>query len=520
MLTTIKSKFIFNLVAATSALFLSVIVAYFIAITNIKEIMKSDLNSVVNALEQSLTYIAANDPLAYKKTAFQQSIKNIKVGKSGYVYMLNDEGTMMVHYKSQGKNYAGHGYIDHIRADKEGGLHEYVSSTSGQEKIAAYRYISGFDLWVIPGVNKADYFDEIKSNFFTYFTIIGIILSLMLMAINFLSGTSILKPIAELDSVSSDLAQGEGDLTKRLPISRKDEIGQASFKLNDFFGKIQLTINDAKESAHQTNASSDNLSKTADNLQVRSKKSDEIAQETKQAADEITGVLNESVIAAEDALKSIEVTHAELNEVQSIAVEMGSQVSETTDMTQSLSERFTQLSDEAKTVNEVLAIISDIADQTNLLALNAAIEAARAGEHGRGFAVVADEVRKLAERTQKSLTEINAIISVLIQSISDSSDLMNTSSQTISELAERSNEIDLKIENVSSAMQENLVSGQKSLDDSYDMANQTKKIIESVMELSALSNESKHDIEDISAISKELSGSSDTLTEKLGQFKS
>ena len=521
LFNTIKAKFIVNLIAAVGAILISVIVAYFIATGSIKTIMISDLNTVADALEKNVNYISNIEPKAYEEDGFKQEIKDIKIGKSGYVYFINAEGVMTIHPKDEGKNKAGHDYIDHIRADKAGGIYEYTSATTGQEKIAAYRYIPAWDMWVIPGINKADYFDELQASFFKWFLLLGIILTAMLVAIIYFSGTSILRPIEELDNVSSDLAHGKGDLTKRLPILNKnDEIGMASNYLNQFIAKIQSTINDTKQITSSAVGSTSTLNNAASNLSAQSEKTNTIAQNTNATAAEIGVTLEQSVNMAKMTLENSRLTEMELSYVRDIATAITNEVHKTTQMSNELSERFAQLSSDAASVSGVLGIISDIADQTNLLALNAAIEAARAGEHGRGFAVVADEVRKLAERTQKSLTEINSTISIVIQSISDSSDMMQSNNQNIERLAERSEEIDLKIDAASSALRSNVDASQQSVQQAEIMANKIGEIIHKVSEMSNLSQNNQEEIKKISEIASELYNAATNLNAQLGQFKS
>ena len=161
-------------------------------------------------------------------------------------------------------------------------------------------------------------------------------------------------------------------------------------------------------------------------------------------------ILNNNTLQLRSTIEELRTSKfVELNNMITTTVERIQNVAE---KEHGLSENLRSLAGNARETKEILVTIGDIADQTNLLALNAAIEAARAGEHGRGFAVVADEVRKLAERTQKSLAETSATINVLIQAISDNSEALNENMDDMMELTRYVGTVDQKMDEVLQAM--------------------------------------------------------------------
>jgi methyl-accepting chemotaxis protein len=243
--------------------------------------------------------------------------------------------------------------------------------------------------------------------------IASLVLYLIIATFSTYTITKLLKPLQDLSSSLSQLAKGEGDLTQRIEIKRRDEIGEVAEHVNQFLSQMQRMLADIINRSEQ-------LVQQASQANALSMQSAQQVEVQQNDVNQIATAIHEMSATAAEVASHAEMT-ADASQTSSNACQDGQKVIqknresivELAEQVTAASGVISELEHNTQSINQILSTIQEIAEQTNLLALNAAIEAARAGEQGRGFAVVADEVRVLSQRTHGSTEEIRHMIETL-----------------------------------------------------------------------------------------------------------
>ncbi|GHV03770.1 methyl-accepting chemotaxis protein [Campylobacterota bacterium] len=329
----------------------------------------------------------------------------------------------------------------------------------------------------------------------------------------------VVKLLSPIGKAQEQVTKILGDLDLRLRFSEsKDEIGRLCTDFNELLNSLQKVIHKAVESAADNASVSAELDSSSENIFKLAAANSQTIEKIAQEGNETNELISNIGEVFENIHTEMDRVSTDINKSNEQISLVASMVQKESEAQQDISQKLAQLVKEADQVKSVLSVIGDIADQTNLLALNAAIEAARAGEHGRGFAVVADEVRKLAERTQKSLSETGASVTAIVQSIADTASVIEANAGEFGKLLSGAETARTAMGATASGIAHTQSALAKSADDSKSILAKTRDILSGVGAIGERTQENTAAIKEISDSASYLSIKSVILRTELDRF--
>ena len=547
-MSTSKKLFFFIFFNVMSLIFI-ILVSFFIAKKNIEILINKDLESVGLSVFNLSSFYAKNNPKGYENKEFKDAIKEIKIGKSGYIYFVDESGKIIIHPTIEGKNLASLDFIQKIiNSNDKSGIVEYYTDVTNQDKIIYYKYIPEWKMWVVPGINKEDYVKDIYIEFFYKIVLLGAFIIILQLIIFYLITRGITKQIKDFSShfrefisfitykqnriekkklegncefsvMTKDINSAIDEFDDKFKHDMRvigesvltfDKLKKGIFKCrvnsnssNPMINTLKNTINDALDDLENymreiektlisytsndykdrivindkianpsrllkviqsVNSLGDTLATQAKNSLENGSSLETNSKTLKNSIENLTSKITKQIESLEETTLAVEkiseitnnnskntTSMSKLAEIVKQAVEDGYNLSNKT--TKSMDD----INEKVIAINEAITIIDQIAFQTNILSLNAAVEAATAGEAGKGFAVVAGEVRNLANKSAEAANEIKKLVEIANQKAHEGKDISNEMQNGYKNLHTHITETLQIIQNVSDAANEQMV---------------------------------------------------------------
>ena len=432
-----------------------------------ESMMESKRQELRNYIELSLSAIEPLREQGRKEDA-RDALRSMNYGDDGYVFVYEFDGTVVANRPDP----SAEGTNRWKLADPNGVVivQELIAAAKNNGDFVRYDWNKPSANAVKPKLSYADQISEwgwmIGTGFYiddideavaarraevsasieaTMITIAGIAFGLLVVVAGLSSVVAgiMIKPLRNTAQALNDISKGEGDLTQRLAVDTQDEVGDVATGFNGFTGNIQNVVREVKSAVGSLTQSTRQMDavvgRTHEDANIQKQETDQVAAAIHEMAAAVQQVAGSAAQAAEAAHEADQ----EAGDGQRIVQDAISSINRLADDVNRAAEVITCLGEDTQAIGSVVNVIQGVAEQTNLLALNAAIEAARAGEQGRGFAVVADEVRTLATRTQQSTEEIHRMIERLQSGARQAVEVMEASqaqSQSTMETAGHANE--------------------------------------------------------------------------------
>ncbi|PLR99237.1 chemotaxis protein [Bacillus sp. T33-2] len=487
------------------------------------------------------------EPLEFQKVVdsvnLQDTVKKYSFQKTGLTFIANPQGVIIAHPQKDyiGKNLDNLSFGGLIASDGKG---DFQYEDEGKIKYLAFDRTSDGTL-IAAAVETDDYLASLDKLMFNLILTGCIILLISMFFILYYSRRNITKPITEIQSAMKEIA--EGNLRQEFQSNRKDEIGKMFNYLNEMTNSLRELISKIADNSDQVAASAEELSASAEQTGKATEQIATTIQEVAAGSDkQIQGVEEGSKIISQLAVgvqqiadngHSINLAVADTLEKATggeksiqLAIKQMNTISDTVN---NLSQTVKVLGERSNEISKIVQVITDISSQTNLLALNAAIEAARAGEHGKGFAVVADEVRKLAEQSSSSAQQIAQLIIAIqeetnkttqsmeyaTKEVNEGIGIVNIAGESFEQIQHSVNEVVAKIEQVQSVIEQISESTEQVVESINIIAEVAEISAAGTQNVSAATEEQLASMEEISASAASLTDMAEELQKTIGKFQ-
>ncbi len=447
-------------------------------------------------------------------------LNGFKIEQSGFVFLADANGVIQIHSQNDKVKTALSQLYgrEAAKLSNKAAFNLIKAKLNGQELFVASQYIPTMDWFVVAAVPVDEVFADLNG-VARQMMLITLVVAALFIVMGVFLANSITNPIKALARRFSDLGKGDGDLSQRIAVNGQDEIAELSAGFNGFIEKIHQSMKEVAATSSALQLAADGVSNKAtlthDNSQTQRDQTIQVVTAVNEMGATISEIASNAATAAETANLASQNSVTGQSVVNTAKQAIGRLASDI----ENTGKVVTQLASTTQQIGSILDVIRDISDQTNLLALNAAIEAARAGEQGRGFAVVADEVRNLASRTAQSTDEIQKMINQLQTDAKDAVRAMESGINITHQGVEASDEAVHVLMNISERIHDISDRNTQVATATEEQSTVVQAINENIEEINMINQATTETAEQLAQASFELKELSQRLDRMVGSFK-